>query len=69
MHQRLSLQDDSLIAGYAENIQRFEFALEWCRGKRVLDAGCGSGYGAHFLACHGAASVCWRTPGCNAQPG
>ncbi len=57
MHERLSLQDDTLIAGYAENIQRFEFALEWCRGKRVLDAGCGSGYGAHFLACHGAASV------------
>ena len=57
MHERLSLTDDSLIAGYAENIQRFEFALEWCRGKRVLDAGCGSGYGAHFLASNGAASV------------
>ncbi|HEV7820843.1 MAG TPA: class I SAM-dependent methyltransferase [Burkholderiales bacterium] len=57
MSERLSLTDDSLLAGHAENIQRFEFALEWCRGKRVLDAGCGSGYGAHFLGCNGAASV------------
>src|SRR3954470_23713777 len=57
MSERLSLTDDSLLAGHAENIQRFEFALEWCRGKRVLDAGCGSGYGAHFLGSNGAASV------------
>lgn len=57
MSERLSLTDDSLLAGHAENIQRFEFALEWCRGKRVLDAGCGSGYGAFFLGCNGAASV------------
>ncbi|MDB5812133.1 MAG: class SAM-dependent methyltransferase [Betaproteobacteria bacterium] len=57
MSERLSLTDDSLLAGYAENIQRFEFALEWCRGKRVLDAGSGSGYGAWHLAAHGASSV------------
>ncbi len=57
MYERLSLADDSLIAGYAESIQRNEFALEWCNGRRVLDAGCGSGYGAYFLAVHGAASV------------
>ncbi|MDB5811933.1 MAG: hypothetical protein JWN94_4055 [Betaproteobacteria bacterium] len=57
MSERLSLTDHSLIAGYAENIQRFEFALEWCRARRVLDAGCGSGYGAYFLARNGSASV------------
>src|SRR3954469_4816357 len=57
MSERLSLTDDSLVAGYAENIQRFEFALEWCRGRRVLDAGTGSGYGAWYLAAHGAGSV------------
>lgn len=57
MYERLSLTDNTLIAGYAENIQRVEFALDWCRGKRVLDAGCGSGYGAYFLAFNGAAAV------------
>jgi len=57
MSERLSLTDDSLLAGHAENIQRFQFALEWCRGKRVLDAGCGSGYGTHYLGCNGASSV------------
>ena len=57
MHERLSLTDNSLFAGYAENIQRVEFALDWCRGKRVLDAGCGSGYGTYFLASNGAAAV------------
>ena len=57
MYERLSLTNNTLIAGYAENIQRVEFALDWCRGKRVLDAGCGSGYGAYFLASNGAAAV------------
>ena len=57
MIERLSLRDHSLIAGRAESIQRFAFALDYCRGCTVLDAGCGSGYGAHFLAASGAASV------------
>ena len=55
--ERISLSDNTLIAGYVENIQRYEFALQYRRGKRVLDAGCGSGYGAHFLATNGAKSV------------
>jgi len=57
MFERLSLSDDSLLAGYAESIQRVEFSLPWCKGQRVLDAGCGSGYGAHYLAANGAAEV------------
>ena len=57
IHERLSLADQTMIASYAEHIQRYEFALLHCRGKRVLDAGCGTGYGAHFLAANGAASV------------
>src|SRR5215475_9744123 len=57
MWERLSLKDQSLIASYAEHIQRYEFALSYCRGKSVLDAGCGTGYGSHFLAANGAKSV------------
>jgi 2-polyprenyl-3-methyl-5-hydroxy-6-metoxy-1,4-benzoquinol methylase len=57
IHERLSLADQTMIASYAEHIQRYEFALPHCRGKRVLDAGCGTGYGAHFLAANGAESV------------
>jgi 2-polyprenyl-3-methyl-5-hydroxy-6-metoxy-1,4-benzoquinol methylase len=55
--ERVSLNDETLIATYAENIQRYEFALNYCKEKRVLDAGCGTGYGAHFLAANGARSV------------
>src|SRR2546421_405241 len=57
IYERLSLSDESMIASYAEHIQRYQFALEYCRGKRVLDAGCGTGYGSHFLASNGATSV------------
>ena len=57
MYERVSLDDGSLVASYAENIQRYEFALEYSRGKNVLDAGCGTGYGSNFLAANGAKSV------------
>jgi 2-polyprenyl-3-methyl-5-hydroxy-6-metoxy-1,4-benzoquinol methylase len=33
-----------------EHLSRYEFAKQFARGKRVLDAGCGSGYGAAELA-------------------
>jgi ubiquinone/menaquinone biosynthesis C-methylase UbiE len=29
---------------------RYEFAVPYCRGKRVLDAACGAGYGSDLLA-------------------
>ncbi len=36
---------------------RYEWAAQWLEGRRVLDAGCGYGYGADFLATHGARRV------------
>ena len=56
-YERLSLKDESLVSSYAEHLQRYELALEYCRGKLVVDAGCGTGYGSHFLAANGAKSV------------
>lgn len=41
----------------APHIARYQFAAEFVRGKRVLDAGCGSGYGTRLLHAAGAASV------------
>jgi SAM-dependent methyltransferase len=34
----------------ALHLKRYEFALAWSDGADVLDAGCGTGYGAAFLA-------------------
>jgi SAM-dependent methyltransferase len=36
----------------ALHLKRYEFAAPWCRDREVLDAGCGVGYGAAFLAGH-----------------
>jgi SAM-dependent methyltransferase len=33
----------------ALHLKRYEFALPWCEGRDVLDAGCGVGYGSAFL--------------------
>lgn len=55
--ERLSLTDGSLFGGHAETVQRLELALPYCAGRRVLDAGCGTGYGTWYLARHGAASA------------
>ena len=35
----------------------YRFALNWCRGKDIIDAGCGTGYGCDYLIRNGAASV------------
>ena len=32
------------------HLKRYDFALAYCKGKTVLDAACGVGYGAHHLA-------------------
>lgn len=42
---------------YQEHVARYLFAAQWVREKRVLDVGCGVGYGSRLLAEQGAASV------------
>ncbi len=39
---------------WLEHWHRYAFALRWARGRRVLDAACGEGYGAALLARAGA---------------
>jgi len=40
-----------------DHIARYHFAVEYCRGKRVLDVATGTGYGANILRRHGDAEV------------
>jgi SAM-dependent methyltransferase len=40
-----------------EHLARYMWAAEMARGRRVLDAGCGSGYGCRLLAARGATAV------------
>jgi SAM-dependent methyltransferase len=40
-----------------EHIARYRWAVRHCRGARVLDVACGTGYGAAFLSDRGARSV------------
>ena len=54
--ERLSFADETFF-GFANHIQRYEFASQYCIGKRVLDAGCGIGYGSSFLAKKAASEV------------
>ncbi len=42
---------------HREHIMRYVFALPWTKGKSVLDASCGCGYGSDYLARNGAAKV------------
>jgi 2-polyprenyl-3-methyl-5-hydroxy-6-metoxy-1,4-benzoquinol methylase len=49
------VQRDELI--YAEHLARYRLAAQYVPGQRVLDAGCGEGYGTALLASAGAAGV------------
>ena len=42
---------------YLKHIARYNFAVNYVRGKKVLDIGSGTGYGSHLLAGAGATSV------------
>lgn len=44
------IPDDTEPGITALHLKRYEFALPWCDGRDVLDAGCGVGYGSAFLA-------------------
>ena len=41
----------------AEHLARYRWAAQFARGRRVLDAGCGTAYGSELLATEGAAEV------------
>src|SRR5262245_1537807 len=42
---------------YYAHLSIYAFAVPFARGAAVLDAGCGTGYGSHYLAERGATSV------------
>ncbi|MDR3168775.1 MAG: methyltransferase domain-containing protein [Candidatus Peribacteria bacterium] len=42
---------------YQEHVCRYYFAAQFVSGKKVLDVGCGVGYGAKLLAQHGAVQI------------
>ncbi|KKM08854.1 hypothetical protein SY88_22405 [Clostridiales bacterium PH28_bin88] len=42
---------------FVKHMSRYLLAQSPCKGKRILDAGCGAGYGAAFLAANGARAV------------
>ena len=42
---------------YLMHLKTYDFALPYCRGKRVLDVGCGPGYGLCRIAPHCAEAV------------
>jgi SAM-dependent methyltransferase len=48
-HPERIVPDETEPGIVALHLKRYEFAQPYCVGKRVLDAGCGVGYGSAFL--------------------
>ena len=46
--ERMEWTDD--VQSVQRHITRYVWTLKWCAGKRVLDAGCGIGYGTALIA-------------------
>lgn len=57
MAERISLEDETFFGGYSNHIQRYAFVQPYCLDRRVLDAGCGTGYGTSYLAIHGTGNI------------
>lgn len=55
--ERISTGSKTFYTSYGNHIQRDNFAEQYASGKRVIDAGCGIGYGSAHLAMNGALSV------------
>lgn len=55
--ERLVPGEREWIRGHAEHLARYQYAMQFVRDKRVIDAGTGPGYGAALLAAAGATSV------------
>ncbi|MBI3783371.1 MAG: class I SAM-dependent methyltransferase [Deltaproteobacteria bacterium] len=55
--ERLVADDLLFAADFARHLVAYRFAQQWVRGKSVLDAGCGDGYGTELLAQHAARAV------------
>jgi cyclopropane fatty-acyl-phospholipid synthase-like methyltransferase len=55
--ERISIGNETIFASFANHIQRYSFVEQYCSGRRVLDAGCGTGYGSMHLATNGAQSI------------
>ena len=48
--ERLLAHDPLFAADFGRHLKAYQFAQETVRGRRVLDAGCGDGYGTDLLA-------------------
>lgn len=40
-----------------QHLAKYDFALKFCRGKNILEIGCGSGYGSEYLAENGVKKI------------
>lgn len=61
----ISIPEKGIFAGERPSLSdieglhqaKYKFALKFCKGKKILEIGCGSGHGSKFLADNGASEV------------